>query len=118
LALFNDFQAANLMNSPQIQNQDQISIQFSGQISISRQSLKMLKAELSPENPRKLPPLPLKTNAPDNLENKQRAYTIDEAAKAMGISSKSIRRLIDRGLLKKSKALQKIIIPAAEIERF
>jgi hypothetical protein len=39
------------MNPPQTQNQDQITIQFNGQISVSRQSLKMLLAELRPENP-------------------------------------------------------------------
>jgi hypothetical protein len=33
------------MNPPQTQNQDQITIQFNGQISVSRQSLKMLLSE-------------------------------------------------------------------------
>jgi hypothetical protein len=39
------------MNPQQTQNQDQIIIQFNGQISVSRQSLKMLLPELRPENP-------------------------------------------------------------------
>jgi excisionase family DNA binding protein len=106
------------MNPPLTQGQDQITIQFNGQISISRQSIKMLLGELRAENSLIIPPSPVKINSPINSENKRRAYTVNETAEIMGVSSKSIRRLIDRGLLRNSKALRKIIIPASEIDRF
>lgn len=104
------------MNPPP--NQDQITIQFNGQISISRECLKMLLAEMRPENPPDFQTIPPKVNWPENSKNKRRAYLLSEAAEIFGISTKSVRRLIDRGLLKNSKALRKIIIPASEIERF
>ena len=46
------------------------------------------------------------------------AYTVDETAALLGISSKSVRRLLSRGLLKGNRALRIILIPRAEIERF
>lgn len=110
------------MNPPT--NQDQITLQFNGQISISRESLKMLLAEIRPEFSPNFPIIPQKTiipeklNSAENSKNKRRAYLLSETAEILGISTKSVRRLIDRGLLKNSKALRKIIIPASEIERF
>jgi excisionase family DNA binding protein len=46
------------------------------------------------------------------------AYTVKETAQMLGISEKSVRRLIDRGLLRTSKALRHLLIPRSEIERF
>ncbi len=107
------------MNTPQTQNQDQITIQITGQFSISRQSLKMLLAELLPDKPVNYsPPPPVKINWPENSENKRLAYTMKETAEILGISYISVHRLIKRGLLKNSNALRNKIIPAAEIERF
>ena len=104
------------MNPPT--NQNQITIQFNGQISISRENLKMLLAELRPENPAIISPSQAIINSPEQSGNKRRAYLLHEAAEILGISTKSVRRLIERGLLKHSKALRKIIIPAGEIDRF
>lgn len=106
------------MNPSQIPSQDQITIQFNGQMSISRESLKLLLAEIRPEIPPNFPIIPPKINWPENSKNKRRAYLLTETAEILGISTKSVRRLIERGLLKNSKALRKIIIPASEIERF
>jgi hypothetical protein len=105
------------MNSLQTQNQDQITIQFSGQISISRQSLKLLWPDIRPENPPIIPPLQEINNLPDKPENKRLAYTMRETAEILGVSYITVHRLVKRGLLRNSKALRKIIIPAVEIER-
>jgi excisionase family DNA binding protein len=106
------------MNPTQTQDQDQITIQFNGQISISRQSLKMLLPESHPQNPPIFPPLPGKINFPVNSENKRLAFTVRETADILGVSYKTVHRLIKRGLLRNSKALRHKIIPAAEIKRF
>jgi excisionase family DNA binding protein len=46
------------------------------------------------------------------------AYRVNETAQMLGISEKSVRRLIARGLLRTSKALRHLLIPRSEIERF
>jgi excisionase family DNA binding protein len=46
------------------------------------------------------------------------AYTVKETAVILGISTISVYRLIERGLLRSSSALRHKVIPAAEIERF
>ena len=46
------------------------------------------------------------------------AFSVRETALALGVSEKTVRRLIDRRLLRVSRALRHILIPRAEIERF
>jgi excisionase family DNA binding protein len=46
------------------------------------------------------------------------ALSIKETAAALGISTISVRRLINRGLLRPNRALRHLRIPAGEIERF
>ena len=46
------------------------------------------------------------------------AYTVEEAAAALNVSTKTIRRLLARGILTASKALRKKLIPRAQIEGF
>lgn len=46
------------------------------------------------------------------------AYSVAEAAQMLCLSSKSIYRLIDRGLLRCSKALRHKLIPKQELLRF
>lgn len=46
------------------------------------------------------------------------AYSVREVAELLGVSEKSIRRLIARQLLRPSKALRHLRIPRAEVERF
>jgi predicted site-specific integrase-resolvase len=46
------------------------------------------------------------------------AYTMREAAQAIGVSYITVHRLLKRGLLKSSSALRTKIIPATELERF
>src|SRR5690242_8160993 len=46
------------------------------------------------------------------------AFSVKETARILGVSTKTVRRLICRGLLKPSKALRHLLIPKREIERF
>ena len=43
-------------------------------------------------------------------------YDINQAAQALNVSTKSVRRLIRRGLLKPCNALRKVLIPRTQIE--
>jgi hypothetical protein len=49
--------------------------------------------------------------------DKKVAYNITEAAAALGLCTKTIRRMIEAGLIRKLRGTAKIIIPATEIER-
>ncbi len=53
-----------------------------------------------------------------NSQDARVAYTIRETSKKLGVSTKSIRRMIYRGLLPTSKALRKILIPAQAVDNF
>ena len=44
--------------------------------------------------------------------------TVEEAAVLLSVSTKTIRRLLDRGILTASKALRKKLIPRSQIEGF
>lgn len=46
------------------------------------------------------------------------AFSVRETALSLGVSEKTVRRLIDRRLLRVSRALRHILIPRTEIERF
>jgi excisionase family DNA binding protein len=46
------------------------------------------------------------------------AYTLQETAAILGVSSVTIHRLIKRGALRSSSALRHKLIPATEIQRF
>jgi len=46
------------------------------------------------------------------------AYTVDETAQALGLSSITVYRLLTRGVLKSSGALRHKVIPVTEIQRF
>ena len=53
-----------------------------------------------------------------NAQRHRLAYSIQETAAMLGICSKSVHRLILRGLIRPSRALRHILIPKEEIERF
>ena len=46
------------------------------------------------------------------------AFSVSEAAQMLGVSDKTIRRLIDRKLLRASHALRHLRIPKTELDRF
>jgi len=50
--------------------------------------------------------------------NSKLAYTAKEASESLGISIKTLSRLEQRGLLRRSLALRKKLYPRTEIERF
>src|SRR6185437_427644 len=86
----------NFMNPPT--NQDQITVHFSGQISISPEKLKLLLSdEIPPEIPPNYSAPSAKINLPENTKNKRLAYTMRETAEILGISYISVHRLLKRG---------------------
>jgi hypothetical protein len=54
----------------------------------------------------------------DDVRINRKAYSIRETAGALGISATSVRRLIQRGLLRPNRALRHLLISAIEIDRF
>ena len=46
------------------------------------------------------------------------AYKLKEAAAMLGVSEKSVRRAIGRGLIKSSRAFRHVLITAAELKAF
>ena len=46
------------------------------------------------------------------------AFSVAETAQMLGVCDKTIRRLVARGLLRRSRALRHLLIPRSEIERF
>jgi excisionase family DNA binding protein len=46
------------------------------------------------------------------------AFSVKETAAMLGVSEKTIRRLVARRLLRSSHALRHLLIPKKEIERF
>lgn len=50
--------------------------------------------------------------------NDRLALSVKETAEALGVCEKTVRRLIQRRLLRASQALRHWLIPKTEIERF
>lgn len=48
----------------------------------------------------------------------RRAFKLKEAADIIGVSTKSLRRAIARGLIKPNRVFRHLLIPAAELDRF
>lgn len=46
------------------------------------------------------------------------AFSVRETAEILGVSEKTVRRLISRGLLRPSRALRHLLLSRKEIERF
>ena len=46
------------------------------------------------------------------------AFKLKDAAEYLGVSPISVRRLIERGLIKPNRALRHVIIPLSELDRF
>jgi excisionase family DNA binding protein len=51
-------------------------------------------------------------------EGPRLAYKINEASALLGVSVITIRRAIDRGLIKPSRAFRHVLISAGELQRF
>lgn len=59
-----------------------------------------------------------KPSAPDAVVPDKKNYTLKEAALFLNVSTRTVERLIERKLLRRNKALRKILIPRSELERF
>lgn len=59
---------------------------------------------------------PLLTKTSDGFE--RLAFSINETASILGVAPKTVRRLIQRGLLRSSNSLRHKLIPKQEIQRF
>ena len=46
------------------------------------------------------------------------ALKLKDAASYLGVSPMSVRRLIERGLIKPNRALRHVLIPVGELDRF
>jgi len=55
--------------------------------------------------------------SPQNSSH-QGAFSLKRAAAYLDVSPRTVERLIERKLIKRSKALGKIIIPKTELDRF
>jgi excisionase family DNA binding protein len=101
---------------------DTLSITFSGNLVIRQDEVEqVLRAMLPGQKPQ--PEVTLTKGQAVNLDPgsggvPRLAFTIDEAAEALGLSYATLYRLLQRGLLKRSLAVRRIIIPRTELERF
>jgi excisionase family DNA binding protein len=86
-----------------------LNLTLTGQITLDPQTLEQF-----------FPALPTPTPAPTTAHPSlpKLAYSVKETAQMLGVSNKSVYRLIQRGLLKSSLALRHKRIMLAEIERF
>ena len=57
-------------------------------------------------------------SAGPSTEPQPAVYTVEQAARVLNCSTKTIRRLLRRKLLTHSKALRKILIPREQIAAF
>src|SRR5438477_9649453 len=52
------------------------------------------------------------------LLDSRMAFSVKETAAILGLSEKTVRRLVNRNLLRASRALRHLLIPKKEIQRF
>ena len=58
------------------------------------------------------------TGEPQRPKTERLAYSMKEAAEALGVSYISMHRMLKRGLIRSSSAMRTKVIPKAELERF
>ena len=63
-------------------------------------------------------PAVVSNQAKDMLILRRLAFSVRETAEMLGVSEKTVRRLIGRGLIRPSRALRHLLISKKEIERF
>jgi excisionase family DNA binding protein len=95
-------------------SEESVTITFSGQISVRRETLVALLQEATAG---KMFPVGAKltemTDKPLRL-----AYSVSEVAEMLGVSYVTVYRLIQRGLLRCSSACRHKLIAKTEVERF
>ena len=95
-----------------------LNLNISGQLTIDPQNLERLISGLQIQTP-----VPNQSSVPATTTTDKKlplrlAYSTNETAELLGTSTKTIYRLIERGLLKSSSALRHKRIARIEIERF
>ena len=61
---------------------------------------------------------PSVADSASGISTNRLAFSVKETADILGLSEKTIRRLVARRLLRSSRALRHLLIPKKEIERF
>ena len=61
---------------------------------------------------------PSVADSTSGISTNRLAFSVKETADILGLSEKTIRRLVARRLLRSSRALRHLLIPKKEIERF
>lgn len=64
------------------------------------------------------PPASVSRVAKPSEVGRQRVVKIGQAATMLALSVKSVRRLIDRGHLRRVKGIRHVLIPITEIDKF
>jgi len=77
-----------------------------------------LKHGLTGTSSQNTTPVTVTAKTASELQLGRLAYSIAGTAAILGISQRSVHRLLKRGLLRGSKALRKIIISRVEIDKF
>ncbi|MGA3267885.1 MAG: helix-turn-helix domain-containing protein [Verrucomicrobiota bacterium] len=99
-----------------------ITISFTGQLTINRDVLIELFRECAPRECAVVGAKPVERVPPSTVSVKGKperlAFTMRETAELLGVSYGTVHRLLQRQLLRSSLALRKKVIPKSEIERF
>jgi hypothetical protein len=93
-----------------------ITINVTGQLTVSRASLKELLREALVEI--ELPAKPIEAAIPAEKGFGRKAFNTREVAEMLNCCSGTVYRLIRRGLLRRSMATRTIMVSSVEIERF
>lgn len=102
-------------------NKETIPITFTGTIQVPKESLDSLFHSVAQTLPAPNPAVTagrLPLNAVTKSGLPRLAYSVRETAEVLGVSHKTVLRLLQRGLLKSSGAMRHKMIPVKEIERF
>ncbi len=99
-----------------------IVLRFTGEIQVNGRQLELLFKRVipTPAEPRPTTQVPPPAPPPSQSDpfKGRLMFTIKETAEMLGLSHRSVYRLVQRQILKTSRALRHIKIPKAEIERF
>ena len=98
--------------------ENHITIQFTGQFTISCKAVRELLGEHEQSFPSQPANQLVQGKLPEQGQVPRLAYSLGETAELLGVSPSTIRRLLLRGLLRSSNALRTKLIARKEIERF
>jgi excisionase family DNA binding protein len=93
---------------------------FSGEILVDGRQIELLlkKGLTNSQPPYRTAPASIPSPAKASSLERRMTFGVRETAGLLGVSQKTVYRLVQRGLIRASRALRHIKIPKAEIERF